>query len=288
MAPNDADLVDALRPYFESAHLDARKIFHEYAGIDIHPDAGAPGSHATYPDCLPPNAKRGLFGEALCGLIAEQYEFVGGHKWTVPVFLFRYHADAKQYLFTLVRDPNRQREIYGRHGNDFIAIGLAANGEVERILAGEAKWRKSLTPSAIETLFQGDWEKDANGTKVRSGKGIWFEINRDLSVPEGLRQIQEILKASGKDSHSATILSLDRILTAKNPAIVPRTDLIMISGNGAAKRKEGSAFLPTAAAPADYTAGRPLQVIELVLKEGQALIDALYSSLWKGDENGAK
>jgi hypothetical protein len=50
----DPALVAALRPYFESAHQDAREVFHADAVIDLHPDAGAPGAHAQYPGCLPP------------------------------------------------------------------------------------------------------------------------------------------------------------------------------------------------------------------------------------------
>src|SRR3546814_3793938 len=45
-APNDNTVVDELRPYFESAHLDAREVFHRAARIDLHPDADAPGQHA--------------------------------------------------------------------------------------------------------------------------------------------------------------------------------------------------------------------------------------------------
>lgn len=37
---DDGTLSQALRPYFESAHLDARQAFHADIGIDLHPDAG--------------------------------------------------------------------------------------------------------------------------------------------------------------------------------------------------------------------------------------------------------
>lgn len=40
----DDGLVAAFRPYFESAHLDAREYFHAQIGIDLHPDADAPGA----------------------------------------------------------------------------------------------------------------------------------------------------------------------------------------------------------------------------------------------------
>ena len=280
ISPISTSLVTALRPYFESAHQDAREVFHGDAGMDLHPDASAPGAHAQYPACLPPNARRGLFGEVLAGLVTEQYKMIEGHKWRIPAFLFRHHSDARKYIFALARDPAREREIYGRHGNDFIAIGLDDFGSVERFLAGEAKWRKTLSVAVVETLMLGKWVKDDAGNKSRSGKGIWFELNRELAAPDGLRQLQEILKAGDPSKFAATIFSMDKILALKAPIVVPRTDLIVISGNAAATRKVGETLLPHSAVPAEYTAGRPLQVVEVILDGGQALIDALYDSLW--------
>ena len=48
---SDQALVESLVPYFESAHLDAREQFHQQIGIDLHPDADAPGAHAQHPGC---------------------------------------------------------------------------------------------------------------------------------------------------------------------------------------------------------------------------------------------
>jgi hypothetical protein len=70
-APIDDALIDGLRPYFESAHLDAREVFHRAARIDLHPDANGLGGNAQYPNCLPPTAKKGLFGEVIAGLMAD-------------------------------------------------------------------------------------------------------------------------------------------------------------------------------------------------------------------------
>jgi hypothetical protein len=193
-----------LRPYFESAHLDAREVFHGDAGLDLHPDAGAPGAHAQYPACLPPTARRGLFGEVLCGLVTEQYGFVGDEEWTIPVFLFRHHADA----------------------------------------------------------------------------GIWFEVNRELAAPDGLRQLQSILKERDPDGYAAAVLSMDRALILRGPVVIPRTDLIVLSGNAAATRAAGSTLLPVDAAPAEYTAANPLQIVEVILEGGDLVIDQLYDSLW--------
>jgi hypothetical protein len=133
-----------------------------------------------------------LFGEVVAGLVTEAYqdEFVGGHPWRVPIFLFREHDDVEKYLWALRFDPARTREIYGRHGSDFIGISLNAQGEVVRVIAGEAKWRKTLTDSVIENLLHGPKEEDEDtGEMVHNGRGIWFEINRDSPIPHGLRQL---------------------------------------------------------------------------------------------------
>jgi hypothetical protein len=278
-APINDDLVAALRPYFESAHLDAREVFHRAARIDLHPDADGPGGSACYPNCLPPTAKKGLFGEVMAGMIAEAYEFVGQHNWTIPIFLFRYHAEVEAYLFDLARDPARVREVSGRHGNDFIALSLdPTTGEVVRFIAGEAKWRAKLTPAVMDTLMLGELEgpKDA---RVHNGKGIWNEMNLGLAAPQGLEQISKLLREKAPDEFAAAILSLDRALLI-DAVPMPRTDYILVSGNRAAKRKSQESYLSIASPPAEYTAGRPLQVVELVIEGGVDLIDNLYNSLW--------
>jgi len=75
--PNDNTVVNELRSYFESAHPDAREVFHRSVRIDLHPDANAPGSHAIYPNCLPPTARKGLFGEVMTGLMTQAYRAGG-------------------------------------------------------------------------------------------------------------------------------------------------------------------------------------------------------------------
>jgi hypothetical protein len=275
----DEALLAELRPYFESAHLDAREVFHEYAGLDLHPDAGAPGAHALYPQCLPTTAKRGLFGEVVAGLVAQGYGIVGNQQWQIPVFLLRWHADVGQYIFDLARDPTRVRQVFGRFGDDFIAIALDAGGSVTELLAGESKWRETITPAVMEELMLGEYV-DGGGGRVRSGKGIWWQISRGLRVPSGLRQLQQILRSRAPDEYAAAILSMDRTLTVEAPAPLPRTDYVIVAGNGGERRRPGEALLPTAAPPASYTGGRKVQVVEVILEGGNDLIDRLYNTLW--------
>lgn len=278
-----AGLVDELVPYFESAHTDAREFFCAQIGIDLHPDAdGNEDAAFLYPGCLPKSAIRGLFGEVMAGMLTEHYSYIGDHNWCIPVFLFRYHADVEKYLFDLSRDAERTRQVFGRFGSDFLGLCIDSDGNVIRFIAGEAKWRENLNKSTINKLMLGDWETDENtGERVRSGKGVWFEVNRDTPAPHGLRQLQQILKERDPQTYSNTIVSLDRVLMLRNPQPLPRTNLILITGNDVPTREKAHSLIPWEATPPEYTASHDLQVVELILNDGGDLIDQIYDALWK-------
>lgn len=277
----DEDLIQSLVCYFESAHADARAVIHEQMGIDLHPDADAPGAHATYPSCLPSTARRGLFGEVMAGLLTEHYDYIGGHEWEIPVFLFRHHADAEAYLFDLARDEGRKRQVFGRHGSDFLAVVLNSEGEVCRYISGEAKWRKAIQPSQIDILMLGEKKEDkATGGSQHNGKGIWNQVNTDVHPPHGLRQLQKILKEVDPVGHSAAIASLDRVLALRNSEPLPYTNLIFIAGNDFPTRGEQSSLLQWEEVPAEYASEHDLQVVELILRDGEKVIDGVYDALW--------
>lgn len=281
-----SEITAELKEYFESAHLDAREYFHEAVGIDLHPDASGTHQPVQYPRCLPTKAKRGLFGEVLAGLITECFDYVGGHTWTVPVFLFREHGDAEQYIFALSRDPTATREIYGRHGSDFVGLVLARDRRVQRIIVGEAKWRKTLSSAVVKTLMLGKMIDDpADATKrIRSGKGVWSHVNKDTHVPLAFRQLARILEERDPEGFGATILSLEALLLLKNAGSVPRTDLVLIAGNHEASREPGDAYIGWETKPADYTRTNDLQVVEVIFQDGHSLADTVYDSLWDEGE----
>ena len=282
---DDGTLAISLRPYFESAHLDARSAFHSDIGIDLHPDAAGGGSSITYPGSLPTKTRRGLFGEVLAGLLTETYTYVGQHNWHVPIFLFRFHEDAFNYLFTLVRDPAQVRQTIGRLGSDFIGLCLDDDGQVIRIISGEAKWRKVITPARVNTLMLGKWVDDGEGGRFRSGKGVWSSINKEPAPPSGVRQLQRLLQEYDPMGYKSTIHSLDQALVARNPEPIPKTDLIVIAGNARANREDGECLLPFEELPGEYTAGNDLQIVEVIFNAGEKLIDAIYDNLWQGGEN---
>lgn len=272
----DDGLIAALRPYFESAHLDAREHIHQQIGISLHPDGGVGGGAVCYPNCLPPIAHRGLFGEVMAGMVTEAYQndFVGKHGWKVPIFLFRQHVDAEHYLWNLKNDPTRKREIFGRQGSDFVGVALDANGKVMRVIAGEAKWRKSLTASVVDAVMLGEKK---NG--VHNGKGVWFEVNRDTPIPHGLRQLGRLLELRDPNGHAAAILSIDQAVLRQ--ATPDRTNLILLVGNSVAGRDDSEALLQWEQMPKEYKAKYDLQVVEVILEDGEKLIDGLYASLWE-------
>ena len=277
----DDDLIADLVAYFESAHADARAFFHEQMGIELHPDSDAPATHITYPTCLPSITRRGLFGEVMAGMLTEHYEFIGNHEWTIPVFLFRFHEDAEAYLFALARDEERKREVYGRRGSDFLALALNDEGDIERFIAGEAKWRKELQPAVVAGLMHGKKKRNKKTKKLEhDSKGIWFQINRDIPAPHGLRQLQRLLREIDPDGYSATIARLDRVLVVRNAEPLPRTNLIMISGGDVPSREPQTSLIPWNKVPREYTAPHDLQVVELILRDGETLIDGVYDALW--------
>jgi hypothetical protein len=182
--------------------------------------------------------------------------------------LFRYHADVEKYLFDLARDPTAVRTTWGRFGSDFIGLCLNSDGSVQRLISGEAKWRAQLNKSTVDTLMLGDKVDDPKGgtKKVHSGRGIWFELNRAPKIPHGLRQFQRLLQERDPNGHSAAILSLDRMLLVQSQTAIPKTDLVLIVGNDVPSRGANKSLIPWE--------------VEVILKDGEALIDEIYSSLW--------
>jgi hypothetical protein len=223
----------------------------------------------------------------MAGMLTEAFQakFVGGHEWRIPIFLFRQHADVEAYLWDLARNPDRVRQIFGRFGSDFLGLSLNEAGEVVRFIAGEAKWRQRLTNAAVESLMLGPWEEDEEtGERTRSGRGVWFEVNRDTPLPHGLRQLQRLLELRDPDGHQATILSIDKAVLLDDAPPLPRTNLILIAGNGARDRGALDVLIGWEETPEEYTAPHDLQVVELILTDGERLIDGLYSSLWQEAE----
>lgn len=277
----DDEIISKLRTYFESAHLDAREVFHDFMGISLHPDGNEKKIGVSYPSSLHLTTLKGFFGEVLTGLLAESHELIGKHSWKVPVFLFRFHDDAEKYLFTLVRDPSQSRQTIGRLGTDFIGISVDSHGDVERLISGEAKWRKRLSQNVVDNVMLGPKVK---GKQERvEGKGVWSELNEEVNPPNGLRELQIALKDIDPEGYKQTILSMDKLLSVSGSNVIPKTDLVVLVGEAGKKREEGTCLIDFEKVPEEYLASNDLQVVEVVLNDGEKLIVDLYASLWAED-----
>ena len=133
----------------------------------------------------------------------------------------------------------------------------------------------------MEHLMLGDKKKDKDTEELlHDGKGIWFQVNREINPPHGLRQLQRLLREIDPEGHSAAIAGLDRVLVLKNPELLPRTNLIFIAGGDVPSRKDQNSLIPWEEVPEEYTAEGDLQVVELILRDGDKLIDGIYDALW--------
>src|SRR4051812_1377035 len=68
--------------FLELAHRDASQLFDSSLGLDLDPVAPL-SRRPAYPRDLPLKTKKGYFGEALCGMVAQSMEIVGGDQWVV-------------------------------------------------------------------------------------------------------------------------------------------------------------------------------------------------------------
>src|SRR3546814_5009593 len=89
----------------------------------------------------------------------------------------------------------------------------------------------------------------------------------------------DVCSSDRREGHADIILSIDRAVLNLGPP-PERTDLVIICGNGAAKRERADPLIAWEQPPSEYRAGRDLQIVEVILERGDVLIDALYAFLW--------
>lgn len=256
------DVLEELISYFESAHLDARTHFHRLAGISLHP-TGNDGVNAQYPNSLPDSCRHGLFGEALCGFLAESFRFLDDLPWEVPAFLFRYHQDAANYISRLVRGTPK-RQVLGRLGDDFLALALKEDGKVAAILVGEAKFRKYLPPSQAIPLME----------NIHEG------LSSDAVAPVNLMHLCELLKLKDADNYEAACMDLERANLLNTSDELPRVDLVCLVVEKT-KRSYPPTYMPQSEPHECYDCDRKLQAVEVVIEDACDLIKELYDHLYE-------
>jgi hypothetical protein len=256
-----------LRPtisqYLEWAHADARRIFHESLGITLDPRGGRPP--VEYPNSLPVTTHKGYFGEVFCGILAEAGQVHVEDEWVVPVFLFRLHNQAEEYLMRLITGEQASGTIVGRTGSDNLALSLNGDGTVKAILGGEAKCYESF-----------------NTTKARKAL---TNLGAQAAVPVSLGQLKRLLAEIDSEVFEATILDLERIIKNARQPTVPRHDLLVLIFEDPKIRDYSAPRISVAEKTANYFADRPLQVVEVHLPGAGALIEELYAGLYGSIQN---
>jgi hypothetical protein len=258
----DAARWQNLRPtiaqYLEWAHADARRIFHDSLGITLDPRGGRPP--VEYPGSLPLMTRKGYFGEVFCGILAETGHVHADEEWAVPIFLFRLHNQAEEYLMRLITGEPAAGTIVGRTGSDNLALSLNGDGTVRAILGAEAKCYETFsTTKAREALT---------------------DLGTQAAVPVSLGQLKRLLAEIDREGFEATILDLERIIKRARQSTVPRHDLLVLIFEDPAIKNYNSPRISVTEKNANYAGGRPLQVVEVHLPGAGALIEELYTGLY--------
>jgi len=260
--------IKELTKYFKSAHGDARKYFHKICNLNLHP-TGNEQHHIGYPESLPEKAKKGMFGEVMCGLFVETYSLFDDKKdFSVPVFLFRHH-DGVEDALTRLKRGGTVTEIPGRLGDDFIGLEMDEDGWVIGFIVGEAKYRKKLTSSVYESLMN---------TKDK----ILKRISSDHYYQSSMNKLKRILEAIDSKEFERIILSIEEMDSGKRS--VERTDFVLLVTAELGKRK-APPYSRKDGKPSEHSINRPLAVAEVTIPTAEALISNLYKNLYSGEEN---
>ena len=276
---SDAPL-EQIRRYFESAHADARRYYHEICNIDLHPVAGAKTHVAQYPNSLPDKARKGMFGEALCGMIVQTYLLLKDERdFDVPVFLFRHHSGIEEALTLLKRGVSIQ-DVPGRHGDDFLGVEVDEDGWITGFVVGEAKFRTLITASVYDGLMNDHTVPPGKtrGKRKKTTRGILHKMAREPDLPVSMNALKRILQDIDEERFEKLILSIEELDNGVRDA--DRVDLVVLICANTAK-KEKPPYSPTRAHPADHHPARPLVIVELVIPEGEQLVSSLYDSLYQ-------
>jgi hypothetical protein len=250
--------------YLERAHLDARDYFHGALGQGLDPRGG--DYAITYPSSLPLGTKKGYFGEVFCGMLAEVGQVDGGEEWTVPIFLFRLHHAAEEYLMRLITGEQVAEEMPGRTGSDCLALALTADASVQAILSAESK--------CYETF------------NVTKAKEAIADVGAQAGIPVSLPQLKRLLAEIHPEHYQATILALEKIITAAHQPAVPRRDLVVFIFEDPNVRDYTAPRITLADVQREYRCrcDRRLQVVEVHLPGAGDLIPRLYDALYRSGE----
>lgn len=245
--------------YLEQAHADAREVFHNTIHISLDP-IPARRIQPSYPHDMPMQAKKGFFGEALCGMFTESMDIIGGDNWVIPTFLFRLHREAEEHLFRLVMKEKVPKKIPGRTGSDFLAIAFGADGKIQKFLSGEAKCHEKF-----------------NITKC---KKFLKDISEEGPVPVSLPQLIRILEDQDRGHLTELIAAIDEIFLNGTYSEIGKINVLLYLYDNPKIASYETARISSEIKESSYNSNVPLHVFEICIPDGSDLVKTAYEQLY--------
>jgi len=272
--------VELIGAYLESAYADARYYYHKICNLDLHPVPGTRTSAVQFPNSLPDNTRKGMFGEALCGIVVQTYLLLENDRdFDVPVFLFRQHSGVEEAL-TILKRGGTIKEVPGRHGDDFIGIEVDEEGWIIGFIVGEAKYRSKMNASVYDGLMNDQQSGSGKTGKKRKkvNRGILGKMVNEPDLPISMNSLKRILQDIDEDRFERLIVSIEELDIGIRKA--DRVDLVVLACAETAKKAKPP-YSPTTSRPSDHKTTRPLVIAELVIPQGGDLITSLYDDLYR-------
>jgi hypothetical protein len=266
-----SEILEELKSLIWQAHDDARCHFRGFLANSLDLITGSPTYDLArgYPECLPLTTLKGYFGEIFAGLMAENFSPFEIDEWKVPAFLFRFHNTAYDQLERIRDTGEEAKAIFGRTGNDCLAFQLDSSGHIRRSLICEAKCTANHDAKMIALAHE--------------------QISDLGSRPVSTRQIVEILKDrlqnEGTDQNVLDwIIALEGLRLGDTHPEYERCDLVTYICGQSPKQENRLSWNSLNRPHEKYTAGRPLEVVEIHLHEVDALIKEFYGTPDRGNE----
>ena len=255
--PEQRDLIlDNLRKYIEQAHADAVRHLRRLAAVSLDPLTKPTFDPAEgYPEKLPDRTLKGYLGEVLAGLIAESFPHFNHDGWIVPVYSFRFHETAFDYLERVRQGGTVGRHIVGRTGDDTLAFLRDESGIIKKVLACEAKCAKDFN-----TKLNSDAHRKASEA-----------IAKPVEIPRLIRLLQEYLDDAELQKWRESLYSL---YFKDDFTDYERCDLVSYAcGKSPSER---ATWIDRDSPHAEYQAGRKLETVEIHLSDLDELVKLLY------------
>jgi hypothetical protein len=197
----------------------------------------------------------GYFGEVFAGVVCENFAPLGETRWKVPAHLFRFHLEAFRYLEQIRRDDAlRERQVFGRTGDDCLAFALDENGKITRSMFCEAK-----------CLTQHDKRKVDEAHE---------KLSNAVILPLDRQQLIDVLSDSDDPGAAIWVEALRKLRFQANDPEYERCNLVCyICGNPPVK---GETWIPKESPHPKYEGDHRLEAVEVYIRRVRQLVKEVY------------